>query len=1271
MTTSTPDWPSPTRSEILGWAKNAGNEKLLPLLVRRLILETNPTVKHIHFPGEGGVTEGGFDGILKAGKASAFVPAGTSVWELSVERGSAAKAEDDYSKRLTAPRGLPTTQVHYTALIAQPWTKSDDFIANHKSDERWATLSAMNIDDLQTWLSLAPGTCAWFAELRGVPIAGLQTASNWWDAWKTSTTIPLGREVVLAGREDEAEQLRSRMHKPGLILLNSDDLPIDEMKAFVSACTERSEDTQDGNAFPVVFVGDLQVFRRLSKSKTPLTVFVPDASWATDAHGGSSMCIIAPALQRSDAAIFVPRLDSQAVASRLQGPGATWRRSQELGQLGRRSLPALRRELAVEPALHFPQWAADKTVTFIRRAVLLSSWNEHQPADRTAAETFLGASGAALDDQLTDLLHLPESPISRVSGIWHIVSPTDSLALVAPRLTLHDLEAFKQLAVSVLIEADPALELEPQERWKAGILGKRRQFSLSIRSAVAATIARLAITDAGIRTGPAASTGQEWANLIISTALAHAVEDKSGRVWASLAPLAPTLAEASPTVFLDALNRATRDETFATAAFSDGIDGLFGPPPSMHTDLVRALETVAWSPDYFAKGVVLLARLTSLDPGGKWADRPGEVLARILNPYNPGTSADSTLRNAMLDDLRRKDPALSWRLMIRMLPSNQSGVSIHDGPRYRNWKTPPPPRTWGDYYAEIKSVLERLITDAATDGQRWLDLTASIARLDPGNRTVLADALARISGSLAGPGRQAIWESLRSEVAKHREYADAEWSLAETELSKLEEAMEAFKPSTPEGRYRWMFVNELIDLGDIRRREDYEEYEKAVSEARADAAGEIFSAGGVQALIAFAESTERPRIVGRAAAFGDIELLGIEDVSKCLAANESTINDFGQSYAAQRFQSFGWGWLDRLLERTGKMAAEAHSRALHATTDLNGALRRLTSCSDEVQQAFWRSFEYVGLGRVTDMLRPVANGLLSVGRASAAIKFLGIYSGGHVPGDIAEVAAEAFEELMGSANTDPEFPALSSWEFSELLKLLASQQDTLGRARVLAIEWFFLPTREHGDDPVVLHAALGDDPSFFVDIIRISLHGNVSTAKTELESENANNARTAQNAYSLLRSWKSAPGKLTNGRQDEDPLRHWIDEVLQLLKDETDVTVRQQAMFHIGTMLANTGNEDGSWPAPIVCALIEDLDDDSVDAGMSTQLFNRRGFFSKEMLAGGEQERDIADGFRALAEKSRRWPRTASIFTNLAADYSTYARQNDQTSELRQRGLSG
>ncbi len=92
-----------TREDLLSWADKAKADGQLPLLIRRLVFETGVGIEEANFPAESGVSSPGFDGVVRASAPSRFVPAGTSVWELSVAKNSYNKAKSDYQKRDDQP----------------------------------------------------------------------------------------------------------------------------------------------------------------------------------------------------------------------------------------------------------------------------------------------------------------------------------------------------------------------------------------------------------------------------------------------------------------------------------------------------------------------------------------------------------------------------------------------------------------------------------------------------------------------------------------------------------------------------------------------------------------------------------------------------------------------------------------------------------------------------------------------------------------------------------------------------------------------------------------------------------------------------------------------------------------------------------------------------------------------------------------------------------------------------------------------------------------
>ena len=109
------------RREITGTFRTTRTGGRAGQLPSRLAWETTPDAVRLGFPAGSGTSAGDWDGSIRAITGNAFVPAGLSVWELSVQKsGIEAKADDDYGKRMSTPDGSPTAEAVYVEAILRP-----------------------------------------------------------------------------------------------------------------------------------------------------------------------------------------------------------------------------------------------------------------------------------------------------------------------------------------------------------------------------------------------------------------------------------------------------------------------------------------------------------------------------------------------------------------------------------------------------------------------------------------------------------------------------------------------------------------------------------------------------------------------------------------------------------------------------------------------------------------------------------------------------------------------------------------------------------------------------------------------------------------------------------------------------------------------------------------------------------------------------------------------------------------------------------------------
>src|SRR5207237_1426659 len=88
--------------------------------------------------------------------------------------------------------------------------------------------------------------------------------------------------------------------------------------------------------------------------------------------------------------------------------------------------------------------------------------------------------------------------------------------------------------------------------------------------------------------------------------------------WASLGSRLTLLAEASPRLFLRAVQEdLEKNDSELVKLFHEEGEPFFSG--CNHAGLLWALETLAWSSDYFVDACLILLSLSERDPGGRWS----------------------------------------------------------------------------------------------------------------------------------------------------------------------------------------------------------------------------------------------------------------------------------------------------------------------------------------------------------------------------------------------------------------------------------------------------------------------------------------------------------------------------------------------------------------------------------------------------------------------------------------------------------------------------
>lgn len=1278
--------------KLAAWADSTTAKPEFPRLIRRLILETTPGAVDVGMATSEGTSSGGWDGVVRSMEATAFVPEGLSVWELSVSRSVGTKADEDYEKRLATPDGSPTEECVYVEAILRRWTKRDEWAKNRSADGRWKEVRAYGLDKIDSWLETAPVTWAWFSELIGLNPFGLQSAEAWWNSWVAQTDPPITADILLAGRSDSSEAVLRRLESAQVTTLAGASEV--EVCAFLTALAVRADTEGKGRHLArLAFVDDLSTWRALMETKSPLILVPRLEGLAEEIPANCAHHIVIPVQAKQQADVVLEPLDAAGVARALQEAGVDEKRAGLAGRLARRSLMALRRHLAIRPALHIPRWAKPPSSRVVRAALLIGSWADEAEGDRSVVSELSGQDYESFKNDVAALALTDDPFLTRVASSWHLVSPFDAWLLLRDHVTQDDLKRFKEAVDEVLGEEDPALDLDPDDRWKAQIEGKVRKYSSELRAGLDSTVALLGVHGEHV-TGPGGSTGVQWAEYLVRERLTAANGDSSGRKWASLSNSLPALAEGGPIAFIEGVRSGLAgDAPVLRKMFIDTPVGsdLFAPH-SPHTDLLWALERLAWGDEYFGAAVDLLARLDAIDPAGSHAEkkdragslgnRPFESLKRIFCPWHPENTVSPERRLEVLDGLRTRQPDTAWRLILSMLPEFHGIHSPTSEPAFRDWK---PLEEKGvtnvEYFPFITEVVKRCLADAGKSQKRWRALVRRFSDLPPEDRSLVASELEALvgSGAFNTDEDDSLWQAIREVVGRHTEYADAAWALPEEEIKKLGEISSWLAPKSRYNEGAWLFNEYMPHLGDKNRRDDHPEYDRLLAERRRDALALIEEEGGLKAVHRLAEESELSWTVGLALA----DSTGSKYEGELLAdldQNRGPKLEMARTFFSKRFLDGGWDWLTALLEGN-ELSSLQKARLLLSTSQWPKAWEEATALGKEVEQEFWRAFSPYGLGHDFSWVKFVAERLIAVGRNAIALDFLGMYSHTHEESvaedpEFAGLSVQALQGLL-NADADEEMRALSQYDFERIFQQLERHRENVGEDVVASLEWAYLPALGFEPDVPTLDRRMATDPEFFVQVLSAAYKARSGQDESDDDEEadeeeqmneeelEAQRSR-ATNAFHLLSSWRTCPG-LVEGRIDPDSLKTWMGNAKEALQKAERYKI---GLVYIGHVFYYApADDDGAWPPAAIRDILEDLQSDQLDDGLETKIYNSRGVTSRGLEEGGKQEIKLAEEYKASADRFRdRWPRTATLLDQVARSYENEARRNEASAERFRQG---
>lgn len=1024
-----------------------------------------------------------------------------------------------------------------------------------------------------------------------------------------------------------------------------------EMPAFIAACLAQRGELDKGAGARCLFVRDRETWNKLCASSTGCILI---AHSELDFESTRNE-LLQMARVSHNAVIFAltnPRADISAIVDMVEP-----NQYEVLELLKKHNYPpadAQRLATRSNGNIHLltqllsgsnerREWSTGKDGYHIRCLALLGGWNDASALDQAVLSELLGQPYEGWVQHLYPLTREVEPPILLDGKVFRPVSRYETWQQLGHYLTDGDLERFRAVATKILGEIDATLEIPKTERVVSLFYENKPSYSSLLRKGIAETLALLGGQGTSLKcsvTLPAYT-----ADHVVFTLLNNA----HWQLWASLSDVLPLLAEASPGIFLDAVEVVLKDPPSSPLkhVFEANDDHLFGS--NYHCGLLWALEVLAWNPDYLNRVCVCLARLATFALPQNMGNNPTATLRSIFLPWLPQTLANVDARRVAVEKVIEENAEVGWRLLLSILPETHQVGNYNQKPVWRDWLD----SSWKEGVTrlemnkQIGNYAEMAVQCAVTDFSK---LTVLIERWDHLPREIFQSVLTFLASpsvtERAESERFALWQKLTDEVQRHRRFASADWAMPEDEVKRLDDAAKTLRPTKAFILHQRLFNNHGFELHVTGK---YEDEEKKLADSRDIAVAEVIAQDGLTQILEMAKSVKLPAEIGLA--LGRIENVDLDGflLPAYLECGEQPLVDLARGFVWSRYFKATFEWVDKLNISNWPLQKQI---ALYTALPFQAVVwRRAAKQLGSAVSEYWARISPHIFQAKDDLLEAVTCALDNQrpDLAVAGINAL-IYSKQKIP------VALSVRALRQFAGNEKAVLRIDQHALIGTIKHLQESPDVIDEDMVwIEFQFLRLLDRFSGEAPIFLERKLASDPRFFHETITLCFRSELE--RDQPKEIDQKKRAAAEHLFRLLHDWKTPPGITKHGAINEILLVDWMQEVKRLCVESGHWAIAQQIIGQ--TFAFHPAGIEGMLNNPALAKVLDASESDDMRTGFRLALFNMRGVHG---FSHGKDESELAQLYRDNASKYdlAKFTNIATALRNLAESYARDAEQESQ-----------